>query len=317
MPDQLLLLNIPTGISKTVLFMNSWDNFNGGHGYLRLPFDEVWVWGEIPSKTAISYQGLKEKQVQIVGFPLMDQYEDFAKCTTAEDIAKRKQELMLPSDKRVIMFFGNASCTVPREEETIDSILAEIENGRLNDCIMLLRLNLGSNYKEYQTKYGKHKFVRLQEPAASYLGLSVEKIGEQDVSDKANREYIQALMCADVVVTIISMAVLDSFMADTPVVNYSHGPDGKLLEKGYEADWYKPIVDAGAVMVSSSSEELITNIRATIDDPDKNLSARKKAKYFYHLPGNKATERICERIEQILQKDLQLNVSQQGEPVVC
>ena len=106
--DQMLLISLVPGSAGTVFFMNSWDNVNGGHGYLRFGFDQAWVWSEFTAQMAIRNQGFKPEDVKVVGFPLLERYEVLTIESSAEELVYRREQLDLPEGKKVVMFFCNS-----------------------------------------------------------------------------------------------------------------------------------------------------------------------------------------------------------------
>lgn len=83
----------------------------------------------------------------------------------------------------------------------------------------------------------------------------------------------QSLQYCDVCVNIASTVTIEAFVFDTPVVNISFaGVSGAILRFLH----YRPIVEAGAVKVADTMEDVGKYVKMYLADPTLDQKARKK-----------------------------------------
>ena len=119
---------------------------------------------------------------------------------------------------------------------------------------------------------------------------------EMDEEDLINVR--RTLRYSDVVVNYASTMTLEAFCFDKPVVNI--GFPASYLD-AYSFTHYKPIVDAGAVRLSKSLDELIQNVLRYLKFPETDRENRKKIfDRFIYFEDGLSYKRSVDYIDSIL-----------------
>ena len=277
--------------------VKSWDNLVKDIPLRMLP-DRLVVWNEIMLKQAVQYQLVPKENIDIVGIPQFDVYEDVIR----NNVINRKQfmeSLGADPDKKLIVFASEGKWS-PNDPDIIKMITGFIKDGLLDHhCHLHVRPHFcWVNFLEPLFALEEHGIV------------SVDKTWNEsdafpdrwDPSVEDMNHLANTMRFADVLVTSPSTIVLDGVYFDTPVINigfdgYDENKEGHSVRLLYETEYYKTVMNYDATTYVNSQEMLLKGINWNLANPDGKSIARKKLRedFCYRLDGSSG-KRIAENV---------------------
>ncbi|MCL5290699.1 MAG: CDP-glycerol glycerophosphotransferase family protein [Firmicutes bacterium] len=280
-----------------LMFPDSWDNFTLNGEIVFRP-DKIAVWSDLMSTHAKDFHGFKDDDLVVTGIPLYDEYLFHTPTVLKNSF---KERLNIHHDNKIITYTCNSGDVMPGEQKIIDAILSLIESGMFGKAVLVLRLNPSWNREKYKNIYQNNFLVRIDESPPSYSGTYCTKwnSGKED-----NLNYVNIIQNSDVILTIVSMVVLEAALFDRPIVNIAFDPEmnnpSLSFLNAYNCVRYKPVINTGGVRLASNVEELGFLIKKYLDDPTLDNEGRKKIikEYCGPIDGNSANRivSLCEEM---------------------
>lgn len=263
---------------RTLSAVYGWDK-SYSQGYKGFDPDMVCCWGEAMRKEIIEFQDVRADRVMATGSAYFDTVYSAACKQAVRDVletkGERKTKSILMATKSPNSYANYLAC------EMVARMAAE---GRLgHDCRLLVRLHPIHLNKVYiKTAYGQYLIdyydriertypnVRIYRPMTASAGMRMDmSLGETDA-------LVGQIADADVLVTLWSTIMLESFCLDVPVVNIGFDiKDDKSVRK------FRPIqVDMNQIHIrrirgldctwhARNEEELGEQIREALDNPEQ------------------------------------------------
>lgn len=254
---------------KTASINFSWDNLHNGGMHFRRP-DYLIVWNEIIKNTAVKEYGYSPEKVFVSGTMRFDSYMKENKGELSrEEFLKSKG---LDPKEKTILITTVTKGNYPDEHILLGELLKARDEGRFSGTPNIyVRMHPKEEFDKFEPYLDNGmRNLRVEFPGK----LLSEEMGtriEIDEDDLKNLKH--TLAYADVVVNYASTITLESFIFGRPVVNINYP---KKYSRGYTFTHYKPIVEARAVLLPESFEELIEHVNVCLRDPDVRKSERQK-----------------------------------------
>ncbi len=255
----------------TVAVDFSWDNLHNGGVHFRRP-DYLIVWNENIKQVAVAEYGMRVDHVFVSGIIRFDHYSRAVDGEMERDVFLRSKGLD-PREKTVLLTTVTAG-NYTEEPRVLADLIAARERG------------VFPGYPNIFVRMHPKEYVRTFEPfmRGSIRNFHIERGGtprpavlrstiELTMRDLVNLK--DTLRHADVVVNYASTMTLEAFVFDRPVVNIGYP---KEFSCAYTFRHYKPIVDADAVRLAGSFEELCAHIRAYLADPSLDRAERARVR---------------------------------------
>ncbi|MEK7612059.1 MAG: CDP-glycerol glycerophosphotransferase family protein [Patescibacteria group bacterium] len=253
---------------KTAAINFSWDNLHNGGIHFRRT-DYLLVWNEVIRQTAINEYGYSPHRVLVSGIIRFDHYfKSPPNNNNREAFLKSKG---LNPDAKTILLTTTTDGNYPDEDIVLDNLIQARMAGRFP--------NFPNIFVRMHPKENITKFMRFSHDS-SFQNICIEKAGtdrevnlgsatELSEEDLDNLKY--TLEYSDVIVNYASTITLEAFAFDKPVININYP---QQYERAYSFRHYKPIVDAGAVRLPKSFNDLVSDINSYLKNPEKDKFAR-------------------------------------------
>ena len=272
----------------------SWDHFTTKTAPLRRVAG-LSVWNQTMKRQAVEIHGYRPEQVRVSGVPHFDLYADPATYLPREEFFRRVGAD--PARKLI------ALTTVPPvlygfHDVAIDALLAAIRAGTFGPAQVLVRVHPRDDLARYERFQGQPDVI-VEKPFRETI---VAEGSNVDPSRDNRAHLANTLKHSDVVVNVASTIAIEAAVVDTPVVNIAF--DGRerrdfldSARRYYQYTHYKPLVDARAVRVASTPEEMVELVRRYLEQPelDREGRALAVAEQCDRVDGH-AAERVAELI---------------------
>lgn len=265
-----LILAKKAGI-KTASVNFSWDNLHNGGMHFRRP-DYLIVWNEIIKNTAVREYGYSSDKVFVSGTIRFDSY------STPSPVEINREEFLLskgldPKEKTILITTVTKG-NYPDEDILLGLLLKARDEGKFEGKPNIL---VRMHPKE---EFGKFKFYldsKIKNLHVEFPGkiLSEEMGTRIEIHDEDLQNLKFTLKYSDVVVNYVSTMTLEAFIFDKPVVNIDYP---EKYHRAYSFRHYKPIVDAKAIFMSKSFEDLVKDVNTCLKNP--NTMKNERAKVF-------------------------------------
>lgn len=283
---------------RTAAVNFSWDNLHNGGMHFRRP-DYLIVWNKRIQNTAINEYKYKPENVFVSGIMRFDLYNTDLHMEKGGE--KSREEFLLskgldPKEKTILITTVTKG-NYPDENLVLEELLKARGRGAFPGCPnIFVRMHPKEEFYKYKTFLDtKTKNFHIEYPGkmlSKEMGTRIE-IHEEDLE---NLKY--TLKYCDVAVNYLSTMTLEAFVFDKPVVNINYP---EKYHRGYTFRHYKPIVDAGAVMLSKSFEEFVKDINTCFSNPEIKSEERKKVfnDFIFYRDG-KSYKRNVDYLEKII-----------------
>ena len=256
----------------------SWQNFITD-GRFPVRADKIAVWSEMMAEEAIRCHNFKERDVIVTGIPLYDEYCFHTKFMSREEFGIYKD---IPERAKIITYICSSGGVIPQEQKLIDEWVRCIESGKLGDVILILRLNPHWNQEKYRELYSAHPRIRLDIPHPSYSGSYCRTWWRED----SNYHYVNLIRNSDVVLTSISIAVLEAALFNRPIINVAYDPSLTHPDASFTATYrysesYSHAISSGGVKLARSPEELVQYIQTYLENPALDSEGRQRIVHQY------------------------------------
>jgi len=278
----------------TVAINFSWDNFhNGAHNIRKTDF--LILWNEIMKKEAIAMQYYNPNRVFISGPIRFDHYfiNENSAISREEFLTKKN----LNSREKTILITTVTDGNYPLEQDVVKQVLQKREKGEFPGFPnIFIRLHPKDTIEKYK-QFKQYKSVCVEE-AGKWQAVGLGSNIEMDENDLLNLKY--TILYSDVLINYASTISLEAFVFDKPVVNI--GFPAKYLD-AYSFTHYKQIIDAQAVKLAKSVEELVQGVSAYLKDPLLDVENRKKIfNEFLFFHDGLSYKRNVDFLEKIIKK---------------
>ena len=269
----------------------SWDHFTTKTAPLR-PVAALSVWNETMRKQAVDIHGYRAEQVFVAGVPQFDIYHDGSALSGRAEFFR---DLGADPARRLITLTTVPPVLYGFHDRVANLILDCVQRGTFGPAQLLIRVHPRDGLSAYR-RFESCAGVIVEKPFRT--GRLAEG-SAVDPSANDRRHLANTLIHSDVIVNVASTIAIEAAICDTPVVNIAFdGPERRpFLDSAaryYHYTHYRPLVDAGAVRVARSPEELASWIGRYIESPDLDRDGRKRAveTQCYKVDG-RASERVA------------------------
>lgn len=276
----------------TVAIDLSWDHFTTKTAPLRR-VAALSVWNEAMKRQAVEIHGYRPEQVCVAGVPQFDIYHDRAALDCREEFFRR---IGADPNRKLITLTTVPPVLYRYHERVIRTLLEQIDqDGFGAPAQLLVRVHPRDDLKAYEPFMGRPHVI-VEKP---FRTGRVAEGSEVDPTTDDRRHLANTLLHSDVVVNVASTIAIEAAICDTPVVNI--GFDGEeprpFLDSAaryYRYTHYRPLVEAGAVRVASSPEEMVALVRRYLEEPGLDRAGRARAvQELCFKADGRASERVA------------------------
>lgn len=265
-----IILSKKAGL-KTAAVNFSWDNLHNGGMHFRRP-DYLVVWNSIIKGTAVKEYGYLPQNVFVSGTMRFDAYS----MKSPRELSREEflQSKGLDPQAKTILITTVTKGNYPDEDILLGQLLKAREEGKLDGHPnIFVRMHPKEEFEKFKSYLGGDiKNLHVEFPGkmlSEEMGTRIE-IDEDDIQ---NLKY--TLKHTDVVINYVSTMTLESFIFDKPVVNIDYP---EKYHRAYTFRHYRPIVDADAVFLSKSFDNLIEHVNICLENP--HVKERERNKVF-------------------------------------
>jgi hypothetical protein len=256
----------------TILLASSWDNLTS-KGVFPARVDRVVVWNPIMADEAERLHGYAREQIYIAGAPQFDVYADDSQLP---DRSAFFAQIGADPDKALITFAMTNVKTCPDEFDVLEMFWSRLREGALGRPAQLL-----ARVHPIASHYGEVMPERLRNLPDLLFDLPGRpgRFVDRD-TNRADMIHLAATMRhSDVVLNTSSTIAIDAAAVDTPVV--CAGFDGRRtlpyaqsVRRYHDYTHYSKLLELGGVRVAHDLDQLVTQVKAYLDDPDLDHEGR-------------------------------------------
>lgn len=280
-PDKIIFLSAKKYKCRTISIDACWDLMEDATWAPIL--DKLLVWNEEMRSEAIQYHGYPLERVNPVGILRCDFYR------RKEFLLSKKaffEKYRLDEKRRLIAVALNSICPIEVWRKVIETI-----SRAKNICYpvqIFVRLCPCPYMKREQFKDVLNEpFIRIEEAFS----------GEHLVSREEIMRLVNLPAHTDILISLLSTLILESFYFDKPNISLAFEP----LRHLYKRDFLQPFLLQKGIRIAYDEEGLINAINAYLLNPELDKEARKETleKFCFGSDG-RVTERVLFEIEKSL-----------------
>jgi hypothetical protein len=277
----------------TASWINSWDNLTSKPAYFT-GYDHYFLWSERMREELLRYYPeARGREVTATGVPHFDWYRRPAMVGTREELCARLG--LDPS--RPLLFYATATPHLaPAEDLIVKRLAREVAEGSIPGRPQLVvRLHpgdAGGRFRDWP-----REGARLQIPGGEGRGA----LSAYCPTPEDNRDLVQSVAHADVVINLASTITIEAALCDRPTVNvaYDLGPGRRFqaaIDRYYDTyDHYRTVLEHGAVRVARSHEELLRHVADYLENPALEREGRARLARLWCGPADgRAAERLAD-----------------------
>jgi CDP-Glycerol:Poly(glycerophosphate) glycerophosphotransferase len=289
-------------VAATVL---SWDNLSS-KGVINPQPDRLLVWSDHMKQEAINFRLMPEERIIETGAPL---YDVFSNPQRFGSRAENLKHLGLDPARRLIFYGTNIALHFPDQIEVVKRLAQWVEDDRLAaPCQLWVRLHpqaIAGPYKVMLDPYRKlaSKRVKIEFPPVRESNLLWD-LPRNDIE-----HLVRLLRDADVVINMASTLSIDAAVLDRPVISIAFDPSGDLpydrsVRRFYDYTHMAHVVQAGAVQLAKSPEDLREKIMSYLAHPEQDREGRRRIveQQFGRVDGHSAM-RVVEEVLALVLKN--------------
>lgn len=255
----------------TAAWVSSWDNLTSKPAYYT-SYDRYLVWSaRMAEELRRYYPESRDRGVSATGVPHFDWYRDPSMRWSREELGRR---VGLDARRPLLLYAAATPHLSPAEHLVIQRLAADLQSRPEPRPQLLVRLHpgdAGGRLRDWTPPPG----VALRVPGAAGLG----RLDRFCPDDDDNRELVSSIWHADVVINLASTVTLEACVCDRPVVNVAYDlhpgePLRRAIERYYRFEHYRTVLEAAAVRVARSHEELHSQIDTYLADPSLDREGR-------------------------------------------
>ncbi|HVQ39739.1 MAG TPA: CDP-glycerol glycerophosphotransferase family protein [Pyrinomonadaceae bacterium] len=258
---------------KTACWINSWDNLTTKSAYFA-DYDHYFVWSERMRSELMRYYGKPAAlPITATGVPHFDWYRSPSMQLSRAEFCKL---MGLDPSHPIILYAMATPHLAPAEEVVVKRLAEDLHGGAFkNEPQLIIRLHPaddGARLRDHQFEGS----VKVQMPGKAGSG----DIFQYYPSVAENREFVNSIRHADVVINLASTITLDASVCDRPVITvaFDPSPDGRyqpaIDDFHYKYDHYGTVLQHNAVRVARTHEELLAHIGTYLEHPELERQGR-------------------------------------------
>lgn len=248
----------------------SWDNITSK---LILPVkpDLLVVPNPRCQDEAVTYLGFPRERTRPVGLPQFDRYAEPGLLETREAFFDR---MKLDPSKPLMLYCAAGLWMAKDEPDVLLWLDDQIEKGRFGPLQVLVRLH--PKYDCGADKLTGTKHLVLDRPG-TYI---MKDLTQWEYEDHDLRHLLSSIRFSSVTLNTASTMSIEAAYFDKPVINIAIDPKPvphiMSIERYYEREHYKPIIDAGGATLARTFEELGMQIERYLKDPSLDHEGRER-----------------------------------------
>jgi hypothetical protein len=233
----------------------TWDHLTTKGVIKEIP-DRLFVWNAIQLRDAVEFHRVPEERIVVTGAQLFDRWFDRPARTTREELAAR---LGLPQGPYVL-YVGSSPNIAPPEREIpfVGRWLAALRES--GDPVLA-----GAGVLVRPHPYNTEAWAEAARAGFPAVVAPTERPA-LPMSDTDEDLYFDSLRLADAVVGINTTAMVESFIARTPVLTI-RTPEFSETQEGTLHFGELVSAGTGALQSAVTMEEHLAQLRATLADP--------------------------------------------------
>jgi hypothetical protein len=272
----------------------SWDNFTNKLLPVRR-VDRLIVWNEIMREQAVDLHGYEPEQVAITGAPQFDLYFGDRARASREEFCRR---IGADPHKRLITVSTTPRALYSHHDHVLRRLARALDAGELvRPAQVLVRLHPRDELDDCYTPFVGRPGMIIEKPFRPTVrtgdGLAV------DVTPENQQHLADTMRHTDVALNVASTIALEACIFDTPVVNI--GFDGEQpsefaasARRYYRFTHYRHLLDAEAVRVAWTADEMIGLTNRYLEDPSLDAGGRRRVlREQCAFTDGRAAERIA------------------------
>jgi len=259
---------------KTACWINSWDNLTTKSAYFA-EYDHYFVWSEhMRGELLRYYSEVGDHPITATGVPHFDWYQSAELMLSREEFCRRSG---LDPARPIILYAMATPYLAPAEDLVVKELAMDLPaNAARVKSQLIVRVHPADNGERLQG-YEFDSSVRVQVPGKAGGG----NIFKYHPSHEDNREFVNSIRHADVVVNLASTITLDACLCDRPVISVAFDPSP---DRRYQTaidhyhtryEHYQTALQCGAVRLAHSHHELLSHIRTYLDHPELEREGRR------------------------------------------
>lgn len=248
----------------------SWDHLTLKSQTLQR-VDHLVVWNEQMRREAIAFHGFDPGAVEVSGIPQFDPY--FRRGGVVER-GRFLEEIGGKPSKKLITFTTVPQSRHPYQVQVIRAIQAALMDGRFGCAQLLVRVHPQDEIEPYA------EFRGIPDVIVEKPFTSVEMNGYYlaDPTREERAHLANTLAHSNVLVNFASTMTIEASIFGVPVVNFVCDDPAVPLalspRRYYRFEHYRRIIDAGAVSLAENCDEVVSAIRAYLDNPSADCDGR-------------------------------------------
>ena len=289
---------------QTVTQLLSWDNITS-KGRFTVLGDRFVTWGPIMTDEIKEFYGVDDSDIAEVGVPHFDAH---MKAATPERIAAELQRLELPTDRPYVFFGMSSPFTAPTEIDIVEALAEKINADEFGpDMHLLVRPHPQNLYGNMADESWVARLDAIKGPRVAIDYPSIIKgslpwmMQEEDLLSLGN-------LLSGAVVTVNSGSTLsiDAMIHDRPVVVTAFDLGAELpwwqsASRGIKFTHNSKLVALKGLRVAGSFDELLTHLKAYIENPQLDKEGRKASRRMECGPcDGRSVERIADAFQRWL-----------------
>lgn len=290
---------------KTACWINSWDNLTTKSAYFA-DFEHYFVWSEQMRSELLRYYGkAAEHPITVTGVPHFDWYRSSEMQLSRTEFCRL---MGLDPSRPIILYAMATPHLAPAEEVVVKRLAGDLRDGAFkSEPQLILRMHPADD----GARLRGHQFngsVKIQMPGKAGSG----NIFQYYPSPEENREFVNSIRHADVVINLASTITLDAAVCDRPVITvaFDPSPDGRyqaaINDFHYKYEHYGTALQYAAVRVARSHEQLLSHIETYLDHPELEREGRARLAELWcgPLDGRAAARLASALIDAVPEKKL-------------
>ncbi len=254
----------------TIGMVKSWDNITSKLILPVLP-DLLVVPNDRCRDEAVQFLAYPREKTVAVGLPQFDRYAEAGLMEDREVFFKR---MGLDPSKPMFLYCAAGLWMAPDEPEILLWLDREIERGTFGPMQVLVRMH--PKYDCGAAHLAGTKHLILDRPG-TYI---MKDLTQWEYEDADLRHLISSIRYAALTANTASTMSIEAAYFDRPVINIAIDPKPVpfylSLQRYYEREHYKPIVDAKGATVATTYDEFAEQILRYLRDPSLDHDGRER-----------------------------------------
>lgn len=255
-----------------VVGCDGWDTYYTHN--LFIDYAYAMVWGKPMEEFLKKQLYYNFKKVIFIGIP-------YKKSLLSSKLSKFeiKSKYGIKKDDKVILMFSSGKYTSGEgERKTVENIIKAIENGKLVNVKLILRLMprvvLDDWAQYYIDKYSNNDNIILQIADSSYAETNINS----DINSNNFKEVGELYKIADIMINILSMSLLECNLTNSNCKLILCNYDKKIYPTKYmsKSELFKKVVDSNLIEVKDVNKivTVLSNLLKNLDENSKCSLAR-------------------------------------------